>query len=100
MFFILGAGTLIEAKNNGWLGKKLSWQRIRLVVTICSSAGAGAYILLRGRKRLLLRVIGGLNRGVNPRIKPPSPLQLKVYGDKPSVVYNVETICRRCAYLY
>ncbi len=76
---------IIEAKNNGWLGKNILGSGFDLEVYV--QRGAGAYIC--GEETALLESLEG-KRG-NPRIKPPFPAVKGLY-DCPTVVNNVETI--------
>lgn len=76
---------IIEAKNNGWLGKNILGKGYDLEIYV--QRGAGAYIC--GEETALLESLEG-KRG-NPRIKPPFPA-VKGLWDSPTVVNNVETI--------
>lgn len=74
-----------EAKNAGLLGKNILGSGFDLEIFV--HRGAGAYIC--GEETALLESLEG-KRG-NPRIKPPFPAVMGLYGC-PTVVNNVETI--------
>lgn len=74
-----------EAKAAGFLGKNILGSGYDLELVVHS--GAGAYIC--GEETALLESLEG-KRG-NPRIKPPFPAVVGLYGN-PTVVNNVETI--------
>lgn len=74
-----------EAYDKGFLGKNIQGSGFDLDVYL--SCGAGAYIC--GEETGLLESLEG-KRG-NPRIKPPFPAVVGLYGC-PTVVNNVETI--------
>lgn len=74
-----------EAYANGWLGKNILGTGYDLDVHV--TCGAGAYIC--GEETALIESLEG-KRG-NPRIKPPFPAVVGLYGN-PTVVNNVETI--------
>lgn len=74
-----------EAKNAGFLGKNILGSGFDLEIFV--HRGAGAYIC--GEETALLESLEG-KRG-NPRIKPPFPAVMGLYGC-PTVVNNVETI--------
>ena len=74
-----------EAKQNGFLGKNILGSGFDCEIYI--HRGAGAYIC--GEETALLESLEG-KRGL-PRIKPPFPAVMGVYGC-PTVVNNVETI--------
>jgi NADH-quinone oxidoreductase subunit F len=76
---------IIEAKNNGWLGKNILGSGFDCEIYV--HRGAGAYIC--GEETALLESLEG-KRG-NPRIKPPFPA-VKGAWDRPTVVNNVETL--------
>ena len=76
---------IIEAKNNGWLGKNILGSGFDCEIYV--HRGAGAYIC--GEETALIESLEG-KRG-NPRIKPPFPA-IKGAWDRPTVVNNVETI--------
>lgn len=74
-----------EAYEHGFLGKKILGSSFDLDIHVHS--GAGAYIC--GEETALIESLEG-KRG-NPRIKPPFPAVVGLYGC-PTVVNNVETI--------
>ena len=74
-----------EAYKNGFLGENILGTGYSL--NLYCHPGAGAYIC--GEETALLESLEG-NRG-NPRIKPPFPAIVGLYGS-PTVVNNVETI--------
>jgi NADH-quinone oxidoreductase subunit F len=74
-----------EAYQHGFLGKKILGSSFDLDIHVHS--GAGAYIC--GEETALIESLEG-KRG-NPRIKPPFPAVVGLYGC-PTVVNNVETI--------
>ena len=74
-----------EAYQNGFLGKKILGSSFDLDIHVHS--GAGAYIC--GEETALIESLEG-KRG-NPRIKPPFPAVVGLYGC-PTVVNNVETL--------
>ena len=74
-----------EAKKAGFLGKNILGSGFNLEIYV--HRGAGAYIC--GEETALLESLEG-KRG-NPRIKPPFPAVMGLYGC-PTVVNNVETI--------
>ena len=74
-----------EAYAKGWLGKNIQGSGYDLDMYV--TCGAGAYIC--GEETGLIESLEG-KRG-NPRIKPPFPAVVGVYGN-PTVVNNVETI--------
>ena len=74
-----------EAKKAGFLGKNILGSGFDLEIYV--HRGAGAYIC--GEETALLESLEG-KRG-NPRIKPPFPAVMGLYGC-PTVVNNVETI--------
>jgi NADH-quinone oxidoreductase subunit F len=76
---------ILEAKNNGWLGKNI--QGTGFDCEIYVHRGAGAYIC--GEETALIESLEG-KRG-NPRMKPPFPAIQGVWM-RPTVVNNVETI--------
>jgi NADH-quinone oxidoreductase subunit F len=76
---------IIEAKNNGWLGKNILGSGFDCEIYV--HRGAGAYIC--GEETALIESLEG-KRG-NPRIKPPFPA-IRGAWDRPTVVNNVETI--------
>src|SRR5688500_2703158 len=76
---------IIEAKQNGWLGKNILGTGFDCEIYV--QRGAGAYIC--GEETALLESLEG-KRG-NPRIKPPFPA-VKGLWDCPTVVNNVETL--------
>jgi NADH-quinone oxidoreductase subunit F len=76
---------IVEAKNNGFLGKNILGSGFDLEIYV--HRGAGAYIC--GEETALLESLEG-KRG-NPRIKPPFPAVKGLY-DCPTVVNNVETL--------
>src|SRR5213595_854118 len=76
---------IIEAKNNGWLGKNILGSGFDCEIYV--HRGAGAYI--SGEETALIESLEG-KRG-NPRIKPPFPA-IKGAWDRPTVVNNVETL--------
>ena len=74
-----------EAYQNGFLGKNILGSSYSLDIHVHS--GAGAYIC--GEETALIESLEG-KRG-NPRIKPPFPAVVGLYGC-PTVVNNVETL--------
>jgi NADH-quinone oxidoreductase subunit F len=76
---------IFEAYQHGFLGKKILGSSFDLDIHVHS--GAGAYIC--GEETALIESLEG-KRG-NPRIKPPFPAVVGLYGC-PTVVNNVETI--------
>ena len=74
-----------EAYENGFLGQKILGTDFNLDLHVHS--GAGAYIC--GEETALIESLEG-KRG-NPRIKPPFPAVVGLYGC-PTVVNNVETL--------
>jgi NADH-quinone oxidoreductase subunit F len=76
---------IIEAKNNGWLGKNILGTGFDCEIYV--HRGAGAYIC--GEETALIESLEG-KRGY-PRIKPPFPA-VKGLWDCPTVVNNVETL--------
>jgi NADH-quinone oxidoreductase subunit F len=74
-----------EAYAAGWLGKNIKGSGYDLDLHV--TCGAGAYIC--GEETALIESLEG-KRG-NPRIKPPFPAVVGLYGN-PTVVNNVETI--------
>ncbi|MBX2902143.1 MAG: NADH-quinone oxidoreductase subunit NuoF [Chitinophagales bacterium] len=74
-----------EAYANGWLGKNIQGSGYNLDLYV--TCGAGAYIC--GEETALIESLEG-KRG-NPRIKPPFPAVVGLYGN-PTVVNNVESI--------
>jgi NADH-quinone oxidoreductase subunit F len=74
-----------EAYDNGFLGKNILGSAYNLDIHVHS--GAGAYIC--GEETALIESLEG-KRG-NPRIKPPFPAVVGLYGC-PTVVNNVETL--------
>ncbi|MEO7444170.1 MAG: NADH-quinone oxidoreductase subunit NuoF [Ferruginibacter sp.] len=76
---------IVEARQNGWLGKNI--QGSGFDCELYMQRGAGAYIC--GEETALLESLEG-KRG-NPRIKPPFPA-VKGVWDCPTVVNNVETL--------
>jgi len=76
---------IIEAKNNGWLGKNILGTGFDCEIYV--HRGAGAYIC--GEETALIESLEG-KRG-NPRLKPPFPAIQGVWM-RPTVVNNVETI--------
>lgn len=76
---------IAEAKAAGFLGNNILGSGYNLEIVVHS--GAGAYIC--GEETALLESLEG-KRG-NPRIKPPFPAVVGLYG-MPTVVNNVESI--------
>jgi NADH-quinone oxidoreductase subunit F len=76
---------IVEAKNAGFLGQNILGTGYNLELVV--QTGAGAYIC--GEETALLESLEG-KRG-NPRIKPPFPAVVGLYG-MPTVVNNVESI--------
>lgn len=76
---------ILEARQNGWLGKNIQGSGFDCDIHV--QRGAGAYIC--GEETALLESLEG-KRG-NPRIKPPFPAVKGLWGC-PTVVNNVETI--------
>jgi NADH-quinone oxidoreductase subunit F len=78
-------GAIHEARAKGYLGKKPFG--IDYPIDVIVHTGAGAYIC--GEETSLLNSLEG-KRG-EPRLKPPFPAQVGVFG-MPSTVNNLETI--------
>lgn len=76
---------IAQAKTKGFLGKNILGSDYSLEIYV--HPGAGAYIC--GEETALLESLEG-KRG-NPRIKPPFPAVVGLYGS-PTVVNNVETL--------
>ena len=76
---------LREARGKGFVGDGIFGTTTNLDIVV--HRGAGAYIC--GEESALIESLEG-KRGM-PRIKPPLPIHVGVYG-KPTVVNNVETI--------
>ena len=76
---------LVEARNKGYLGKKIFGSGFDFDITV--HRGAGAYIC--GEETGLIESIEG-HRG-QPRVKPPFPAVVGAFGG-PTVVQNVETL--------
>lgn len=76
---------IAQAKAKGFLGKNILGSDFSLEIYV--HPGAGAYIC--GEETALLESLEG-KRG-NPRIKPPFPAVVGLYGS-PTVVNNVETL--------
>ncbi|HBI23265.1 MAG TPA: NADH-quinone oxidoreductase subunit F [Nitrospiraceae bacterium] len=74
-----------EAVSKGYLGKNMPGSNFSLNIYV--HRGAGAYIC--GEETALLESIEG--RRALPRIKPPFPAQVGLFG-KPTVINNVETL--------
>lgn len=87
--FVLGADRLedaiSEATAKGYLGKNILGSNFSHNMYV--HRGAGAYIC--GEETALLESIEG--RRALPRIKPPFPAQVGLFG-KPTVINNVETL--------
>src|SRR6476620_8915623 len=78
---------IVEAKQNGWLGKNIQGSGFDCEIYV--HRGAGAYIC--GEETVLIESLEG-KRG-NPRSKPPYfPAVLGLY-QCPTIVNNVETLC-------
>lgn len=75
-----------EAKEKGYLGKKIFGSDFSLEITV--HPGAGAYIA--GEETAQLNSLEGYR--ATPRLKPPFPAVEGLYR-KPTVVNNVETLC-------
>lgn len=76
---------IVEAINNGWLGKNILGTGFNCMIHV--HRGAGAYIC--GEETALIESLEG-KRG-NPRIKPPFPA-IQGLWMRPTVVNNVETL--------
>lgn len=76
---------LEEARQKGFLGKKIFGSNFDFDITV--ARGAGAYIC--GEETGLIESVEG-HRG-QPRVKPPFPAVIGVFGG-PTVVQNVETL--------
>ncbi|HEV8334981.1 MAG TPA: NADH-quinone oxidoreductase subunit NuoF [Candidatus Polarisedimenticolia bacterium] len=74
-----------EARARGYVGKNLLGSGYDLEITVYR--GAGAYIC--GEETALLESLEG--KLGHPRLKPPFPAQVGLYG-KPTSVNNVETV--------
>lgn len=87
LFYVLNIieKAISEAYRNGFLGENILGSGYSL--NLYCHPGAGAYIC--GEETALLESLEG-KRG-NPRIKPPFPAIVGLYGS-PTVVNNVETI--------
>jgi NADH-quinone oxidoreductase subunit F len=87
--FFLGVKRWIKAIDaayqHGFLGKNILGSGFDLDMSV--HRGAGAYIC--GEETALINSLEG-RRG-EPRIKPPYPAQIGLYG-KPTLVHNVETL--------
>ena len=87
--FTLGADRLEdairEAHSKGYLGNNILGSKFSLNIYV--HRGAGAYIC--GEETALLESLEG--RRALPRIKPPFPAQVGLFG-KPTVINNVETL--------
>jgi len=78
-------GAIAEAYERGFLGKRILGTDFDLDILLVR--GAGAYIC--GEETSLMESVEG-KRGY-PRLKPPFPTQVGIYGG-PTVVNNVETL--------
>lgn len=76
-----------QAKEKGYLGKKLFGSDFALDVVV--HPGAGAYIA--GEETAMLTSLEGYR--ATPRLKPPFPAVSGLYH-KPTVINNVETVCK------
>jgi len=76
---------VVEARNEGVLGGNVLGKGVRFDVIV--HRGAGAYVC--GEETALIESLEG-KRG-NPRLKPPFPAVVGLYGC-PTVVNNVETL--------
>jgi NADH:ubiquinone oxidoreductase subunit F (NADH-binding) len=76
-----------QAENKGWLGDKIQGTSFSFRIQV--HRGAGAYIC--GEETALLESLEG-RRG-EPRLRPPYPTSQGYLG-QPTVVNNVETLCR------
>ncbi|CAL4319317.1 NADH-quinone oxidoreductase subunit NuoF [Buchnera aphidicola] len=76
---------LMEAKNHGYLGKNILGSNFNFQIFL--HTGAGRYIC--GEETALINSLEG--RRANPRIKPPFPASVGLWG-KPTCVNNVETL--------
>lgn len=74
-----------QATAKGYLGKNIFGTDFSFTIEV--QTGAGAYVC--GEETALIESIEG-KRG-NPRVKPPFPGQVGVWG-KPTIVNNVETL--------
>lgn len=75
-----------QAKEKGYLGKKILGSDFSLEIVV--HPGAGAYIA--GEETALLNSLEGFR--ATPRLKPPFPAVEGLYS-KPTVINNVETLC-------
>ncbi len=80
------AQAVADARAKGFMGTNILGSGFDLDIVV--HRGAGAYIC--GEESGLIESLEG-KRGM-PRIKPPLPIHVGVYG-KPTVVNNVETVC-------
>ncbi len=76
-----------QAEQRGWIGENIRGSDFSLTIHV--HRGAGAYIC--GEETALLESLEG-RRGM-PRIRPPFPTSKGLF-DKPTVVNNVETLCK------
>src|SRR5258706_3161993 len=76
---------LAEAREKGFLGTNILGSGFDFDITV--ARGAGAYIC--GEERVLIERVEA--HGGQPRVKPPSPAVIGVFGG-PTVVNNVETL--------
>src|SRR5207344_3509814 len=76
---------IVEANNNGWLGKNILGTGFDCQIYV--QRGAGSYEC--GEETALIESLEG-KRG-NPRIKPPFPAVVGLYGC-PTIINNVETL--------
>ncbi len=77
---------IAEATQAGWLGKNILGSGFDCELIV--HTGAGRYIC--GEETALINSLEG--RRANPRVKPPFPATVGVWG-KPTCVNNVETLC-------
>ena len=80
------AQAVADARAKGFIGTNILGSGFDLDIVV--HRGAGAYIC--GEESGLIESLEG-KHGM-PRIKPPLPIHVGVYG-KPTVVNNVETVC-------
>jgi NADH-quinone oxidoreductase subunit F len=76
---------IADAYENGFLGKNICGSEFSLDMSV--HRGAGAYIC--GEETAMLESLEG--KPGNPRLKPPYPAQIGLFG-YPTLVHNIETL--------
>lgn len=76
---------IADAYENGFLGKNICGSEFSLDMSV--HRGAGAYIC--GEETAMLESLEG--KPGNPRMKPPYPAQIGLFG-YPTLVHNIETL--------